>query len=1615
MPNDFYVYKDQLFKVTNEFTYIGEPEEFELDPGKYLIMCYGARGGYTGYDETNVRAPHGGFAMGILDLQNTTTMYAVVGGNGANSASEERFAPGGYNGGGQGGISSDGLTLSGCGGGGATDIRLYVGYDPVTVTTVTLPEEYTAIEYIKGQRYQYIDTGYMVNTDTEIEVDFVAPTASTFGSGMCLFGCSNDTNIEGSYPNQYSFWTRADSTNKWRFDAPGAIGSNITAPSAVYNERIKLKMGDYEAYWSSPEEGYHHSTADGVGFSPIPFDESVLVNPSSPTPTLGFLGRHRASGTGTPVLEYGCNTEVYSMTISECGSDKHKYIPVRRVVDGVETTGFYDIVNSNFIEYAQPTVAPDIETREFTYKTTVQKGLLSRIIVAGGGGGALQTDAYLSKYTECCGGGGAFGGVPFVERGYNRKRYPTQNYGAHFGRGQNGIKKLASGGTRSKIGDSGGGGGWYGGFIANGLTNTTNANGGGGGGSSYVLTATSYKPTGYMDGYTMSDFYFTDVFMEAARSNSAKIIIAKAANSYSENDVIHFINNGRIEKVSLVPGQYRLMCNGGNSCSRYNGYEGRGGYTAGTLTLDDGLDLYVAVGGTPSTAIKSSDQDNTFWNGRYSTSLFNGGACISHSIGESCATASGGGTDMRLLRPERQIEQVTIPDGYTELTYIQNTGMNSAYINTSYTHRPNTQIECNCNVEENTLTSNEAVFGSRTNSTAYLSFFSRKSNGNVPCYGCNNKTLNGTGMIYDQDIKIITYGPDAYWYDTNGVQLGTIHVDTNQINGTCPLYIFDENNNNTPSKYICRMKLYSFIVTENTAHKCYCLPCKRDSDNAFGVYDLVAGTFIEQQLSDTSSSYGTGLVAGEPVVEKTVVELYREIDINQSLLSRIIVAGGAGGAGSGTDGQGGAGGGTTGLEAATGGTHGTNPGPGTQEESPHTGDIMSWGGFGYGGLGDARTYGYGGSGGGGWFGGGGTIPDSRNDDDKGGCGGSGYVYTADSFKPVGMIDDPRYYLTDPTMLAGASTDTIGETTASIRVVKIDTKKIIAQDAEGLKYYDHTNETWTTDPNLDEITVENILEFGNNNFTSEVGLIKPYRIYMTDLEDKFNSVSVNVVPNTLQMTYQLDNASPLATITMDIECDDNLVYTVETDLIDAKTYEIKCTFDMITVPTRQYRLYNIFTTSTMSLNGSAHPPIRPYKHLEHVDLMPVGQYDRIPNKFNDYMPPTLVDGSTVVEVNSAKSITYNREIYTLLVVNQSYIRLVKFTLISKRYTVIFDIPNSVLGFKVDTVPTVPRILVGGFILNEDYVYIAQSVGQYIVRVSRTDPTDITKYENIFGYSIGADGDIQWYSPNEICVPVEDGYRIFNTTSEEISKVITYNYTWNVFPTGGVVVTDKYIITIWHWISVLIYDRDTETFSSINYGTTGKPINALYNDDKYLYVGHDQSGSTTDVVSIYDINTMELVRNVVTTENYIDNLAAANGVLYFIDRNYGIGMIKLKGEGQDEYRSIGYPQDLRDMIFKPTTFQSYYFLPDFQLFVVSWADPIKYDFGYKYERGIIQTISDYEEDFVYDENYLTFTDAYLDIHVGHLNLELEEYDEGIKTCENDFTYKEFIDITFNMRGE
>ena len=1627
MSRDLYAFNDKVFNVIHEYTYTGHPESFTLTPGTYLMICYGARGGNPGkpgestavYDENYV--PLGGLAMGDLTLNETTTMYAVVGGDGVPGNPDNQYTPGGYNGGGNGGKSSRPSSwCAGPSGGGATDIRLNNTPESIVTTEVTIPDDYTALEYITSTQGEYFDTGYIPKTSTTIEIDYEFVN-ETWGTYHNLFGTYNTQRGTSNpdLPLLYAFCLRAAGSDCYRIALPGGFATDISggsgADAVILNGRVIFNFTEVELTWhvyGSQDVG--HSSNHEVGCASFDFERCGYQ-----MPTLYFFGQHK---TEDGINFYGnnsCPGKLHSFTITEDGTDVHKFIPCKRNSDN--QYGFYDVCTNTFTPYnAANTSQTDVTiSNTIEVHTKQMNSLMSRIIVAAGsGGGKRITGDWVIGEIATASGGGPIGGVPLT--GYNAKMYSTQDFGSYFGRGQNGIRRTGSSASaESGEGDAGGGGGWYGGYTGITWRDTTNQCSGGGGGSSYVLTANSYKPPGYIPD---SRYYFTKSFMDSSRSHEAKALIAKQETNFQPGDVIPVIGDGEYEKISLPNGTYRLTCDGAGGAQRYmadsskNAY---GGHSSGTLTLSEPTDIYATVGGCPYYAIAPAALPDVYHT-RFPVALFNGGAMGGVSNWPLQKTASGGASDIRTMQPNEITEIRSVPDGYTEVEYIRSISAGSyTYLDTGYIQKAVSRFECDCLVSSSNNNRYAAVYGGRhawDNRTHV--FFARFESSWYPCYGCNSGEARYTTHEFTRDarVTIATEGSVASWYDENGALVGSWTHGLTPVDGDRNMWIVGCNTDgviNEPA--LCT--LYSFKIYESGEMVGYMVPCTRDSDNMIGAYDIIREEFYPVQ--DV-----TVFVAGDPVSDedKTIYEYTHIVGIAESLLSRIIVAGGAGGGGNVNRETGGVhagyGGGDTGGWDTRNSEYGTNPGPGTQTGSPAGSYESCNGGFGYGGTGAAANGGYGGSGGGGWYGGGATFPDGSSDDDRYGCGGSGYVLTANSYKPTGYIPDEKFYLTDTTNVVGGNVDLFGSVT--VEVYDVNYAKILMEDTEGVKTYDSENDEWVVIPGVETITDEILDEYGVNNSPYVIGIVGDYSMYTTDAEDELEGVKCVVVPNTLYVSTIID-ATDVDNFKLDCDnFDENIQYTIHT-MKTPLGYQLNMTFDMLDVPSKEYDIYGYSFISTLSTDNT--PPIEHEKVYKiPTDLMKVGEYDVIPRKNHDYIPQTLLDGTTTItSIPYVCSKVRKRVVYTLMNINNTHIRLTSFNMFTRVYNVIFEVPLETLELKDDT-----YIRIGDFVINDNEIYISKLAYSFMYCVSLTDIVDpseiVTKTKITISSTFANGGQLRWVNDESFMYFTSTKCELYNTRTHEISKSIAIS---SIGDGGYTAVTNNYYaVTDSNSTStrIRLINKTTETVTSI--GTINSQTVIASDGDKLYSVNYVANASC--VVTIFDgedsstLGTFEIP----ISNSYPTSIDVSNNTLYITFKDsMSLYICKLKSSTYDTYESfvsIGLPVNLADN-YPPTqttrqytkiygtTLSQYFFFPYYQLMVINYDATTKYNMGYKYEQFLYQTNSTYEESYAYNPTFITFMPSYMYIHTGEYQYEFESYSGDIKVCHIENNYRKLVSLS------
>lgn len=508
-------------------------------------------------------------------------------------------------------------------------------------------------------------------------------------------------------------------------------------------------------------------------------------------------------------------------------------------------------------------------------------------------------------------------------------------------------------------------------------------------------------------------------------------------------DILNFDYTGTVQTVTLPKGTYKLECwgaQGGYSSSNSGievGMGGKGGYSAGTITLNQKTLIYIYTGGVGSIS----------GNGKADGGFPNGGSSWASSTSEG-AGGGGGSSDIRIGTDSLYARVIVAGGGggggednetggyggggwygadpaggqttpatgssgsdtsgspggsgyvYTSATasnYPSGCLLNSSYYlsaaktiagNTSFTsptgssetgHSGNgycriTVIECK----------NTALYTRINNSMKKATAFYFKLNNNK-MYGVGSANYNGSVMNFDYtgSVQTVTLAPGTYKLECWGAQGGTY------------------------SSYIGGYGGYSkgtITLAKTTT-----------------VYVSVGGAGSSSSTTAGFNGGGTGISSGRGGGGATDVRIGQN-----SLYSRVIVAGGGGGAGvtSANANPCGCGGGEYGGDGYYNDTTGSYTigqnrcgGSASQTAGGKTWSTSTQATFGQGG--NASGYSCGG-GGGGWYGGGGAYDNDSDSDGRWGGGGSGYVYTSSTAKnyPNGCLLNSTHYLTNAQTIAG---------------------------------------------------------------------------------------------------------------------------------------------------------------------------------------------------------------------------------------------------------------------------------------------------------------------------------------------------------------------------------------------------------------------------------------------------------------------------------------------------------------------------------------------------------------------------------------------------------------------
>ncbi|MBQ2632141.1 MAG: hypothetical protein IJG13_20890, partial [Kiritimatiellae bacterium] len=216
----------------------------------------------------------------------------------------------------------------------------------------------------------------------------------------------------------------------------------------------------------------------------------------------------------------------------------------------------------------------------------------------------------------------------------------------------------------------------------------------------------------------------------------------------------------------------------------------------------------------------------------------------------------------------------TLPDGYTRLAYIESTYKQA--LHTGYIPTWGDKIECDVKI-------------SNKHASSYLTLFGKQDDTSVNCYyftiqtdatqgiGFGNRTyFDRTGEYfrtacdylkgYDGGhlVHLTMQTNKVEWVRHDGTMYGSVYAPADATPPTMNREFCIFGGNHQDNKWVTNptnMRLYSFKVTaQDGTVQCEFIPCRRNSDGAIGLYDVVRDLF--KQNESTASGAGGPFAAG---------------------------------------------------------------------------------------------------------------------------------------------------------------------------------------------------------------------------------------------------------------------------------------------------------------------------------------------------------------------------------------------------------------------------------------------------------------------------------------------------------------------------------------------------------------------------------------------------------------------------------------------------------------------------------------------------------------------------------------------------------------------------------
>lgn len=186
------------------------------------------------------------------------------------------------------------------------------------------------------------------------------------------------------------------------------------------------------------------------------------------------------------------------------------------------------------------------------------------------------------------------------------------------------------------------------------------------------------------------------------------------------------------------------------------------------------------------------------------------------------------------------VEPVELPDGYTQVEYIQSSANGGQYIDAEFTPSSNTRIVATISNFPRTKT-NQTIFGSRTQAGSSDAFMFLTTSQNVYRTDFGSRVISYSSSVSFDGMLTIDKNKNVT--TLNGGN--TVTATNSTFASRYSMYIF-ANGGGGDKFYAKGVKLYNFKAYSNDALIRDFIPCKNSSGEV-GLYDLDSGEFFANE------------------------------------------------------------------------------------------------------------------------------------------------------------------------------------------------------------------------------------------------------------------------------------------------------------------------------------------------------------------------------------------------------------------------------------------------------------------------------------------------------------------------------------------------------------------------------------------------------------------------------------------------------------------------------------------------------------------------------------------------------------------------------------------------